>query len=315
MTEKKQYSTFFEKNDLPVYFAPWWMDTVCGSDNWNVIMDINNDGRVQGLLLYHLKHKYGLSYITMPKLTPYSGLWLNYPDGQLNHSKIAYENKVLENLIQKLPKVSFYYQQHHPKVNNWLSFMWKNYSQKTLYTYILKDLQNLDACYSNLKGSTRTDIKKAEQQFDIQEIKSYDRFKSFLQDSFRKRNKPNPYDLELLENLDTVLSKKNNRFILGAFKEEQLVAVNYIITDSESAYYIASGFDPDFKTAAPMALLLWKSIEKASARVNQFDFEGSTIQGIEHFIRSFGGELTPHFQLFNAKNKLLKLLLFNYLKL
>lgn len=313
MTNKNRYIRFYKSNELPIYFAPWWMDIVCGANCWDVIVDVNNDNRVQGLLIYFLKRKYGLEYITMPKLTPYSGLWLNYPKGQFNHSKIAYENRTIKNIIIKLPNVSFYYQQHLPRVKNWLSFMWNGFTQRTSYTYVLKDIKNLESCYSNLKGSTRTDIKKAQQKISVQEIKSFNSFKTFIRSSFSKRNMKNPYDLELLEKLDKPLRSKNLRFILGAYENNELIAVSYIIIDKISAYYVASSFDPNYKSSAPMALLLWESIKKASLSVKKFDFEGSTIQGIEHFIRSFGGELTPHYQLIKARNFILKNILLKYL--
>ena len=90
---------------------------------------------------------------------------------------------------------------------------------------------------------------------------------------------------------------------MGAFKDEQLVAVNYVIIDSASAYYTASGFDPDFKTAAPMALLLWKAIEKASGRVQQFDFEGSTIPAVAGIFRNFGAKQVTYYNIYKSRNR------------
>lgn len=32
--EKALYDKFCEKNYIPIFSKPWWLDAVCGKDNW-----------------------------------------------------------------------------------------------------------------------------------------------------------------------------------------------------------------------------------------------------------------------------------------
>ena len=41
-----------------------------------------------------------------------------------------------------------------------------------------------------------------------------------------------------------------------------------------------------------MSLLMWKSIELASEKVDLFDFEGTMKESVERFFRGFGGVQT-----------------------
>lgn len=310
MDNKNLYHSFYSKNELPIYFAPEWLDAVCGKNDWDVILEINADKIIQGILVYKKSKKLGLSFITMPMLTPYSGIWLNYPKGLHTHSKVSFEKKITKALIEKLPSFSFYYQQFHPRFENWLPYMWSNYSQRTSYTYRINDLSNLEKIYIDFKGSVRTDIKKASEALTVKPIHDFSLFQEFLQTSFDKQNKPNPYHTERFQSIDSFLSNNNQRKILGAFNaRNELIAANYIIQDKKTAYYFASAYDPEFGSKAPVSLLIWEALQQVANEVSCFDFEGSIIPGIEHFIRGFGGELTPIHKIFKASNRCLGFLI------
>ena len=310
MNNKSLYQSFFSKNKLPIYFAPQWLNAVCGKNSWDVILEINGDNIIQGALVFKKSKSLGLSFVTMPQLTPYSGIWINYPKGLQVHSKISFEKKITEALIQKLPSFSFYYQQFHPRVKNWLPFMWSKFSQRTSYTYRIEDLSNLDNIYRDFKGSVRTDIKKAADSLVVKEIENYSEFKQFLVVCFKKQNKENPYALETFDEIDKFLKSTNQRKIFGAYNSKnELVASNYIIYDQRCAYYFASAYDVSHGSKAPVSLLIWKAIQALSNQVSVFDFEGSIIPGIEHFIRGFGGKLTPIFKIFKSSNPVLHFLI------
>ncbi len=36
MTNKEKYQAFCEHTYVPIYSKPWWMDAVCGPENWDV---------------------------------------------------------------------------------------------------------------------------------------------------------------------------------------------------------------------------------------------------------------------------------------
>ena len=79
-----------------------------------------------------------------------------------------------------------------------------------------------------------------------------------------------------------------------------------LVWDKHSAYYLIGGSDSNYRNSEAMSLLMWKAIEKASLMVDNFDFEGTMLESVERFIRGFGGEQTPYYQLVKSKPKWLK---------
>jgi hypothetical protein len=53
------------------------------------------------------------------------------------------------------------------------------------------------------------------------------------------------------------------------------------------------GIDPAFSSGA-FSLLMWHAIQFASQVTTRFDFEGSMIESIERFFRSFGARQVPY---------------------
>lgn len=82
MTEKERYRNLCKtEKTIPIFSRDWWMDAVCGEDNWNVIL-VEDNGQIIASLPYYIKKKYGLRLITQPPLTQTNGLWIKYPDDQ-----------------------------------------------------------------------------------------------------------------------------------------------------------------------------------------------------------------------------------------
>jgi hypothetical protein len=106
MSSKEKYRKLCEQEtSIPIYSKPFWMDAVCGEDNWDVLL-YEKGGEVVGALPYYVKKKFGLSYITQPKLTQTNGVWIKYPEGQTHRSRLAFEKEILTGIIDKPEQIS-----------------------------------------------------------------------------------------------------------------------------------------------------------------------------------------------------------------
>ncbi len=306
---KSTYQEFCRKEKLPIYFHPVWMNAVTNGQ-WDVVISYDPDGKIQGSWVFYIKSMLGMNYLSMPRLTPFSGVWLNYPKNISLPSKGAFEKKVLGDLHNNLPKHAFLFQQFHPQLENWLPLKWLGYSQTTSYTYQIKDISDLDLVYKNFKGSVRTDIKKAEKEVQIKSLNSGKAFMSFQQTCFDAQGKANPYDRESFKKIDKLLTSSSmSKIYVAENKNSEKLAAVYIIVDDSCAYYFSSCFHPDAKKSAALSYLVWNSIKECQKLGCQtYDFEGSVIPGIEHFVRNFGGELVPQFRILRSKNKLLRII-------
>ena len=144
MSDKEIYRNHCEQNmNIPLFLSFAWINTVCKENEWDVILKLGGND-VHGFLVYHKKKKLGQNYITMPPLTPYTGVWINYPEHQKQTTRISFERKVMEFLISRLPKFDFCVMHLHPYISNWQPFYWNNFQQTTRYTYILDNKEEED---------------------------------------------------------------------------------------------------------------------------------------------------------------------------
>lgn len=284
------------------------MDAVCVKGDWGVVVSQDIDKNLQGVLVYHIRKYRGFTFILMPPLTFYNGIHLIYRENVKTHSKITYENEIIEDLISRLPKHDLYYQQYSPQIKNWNTLYWKDYKQSVRYSYIIDTEEGKDKIWNGLKGNVRRNIKKAEKLCYIETV-DFDTFWKSLEKSFTERGKTPPFNKTVLERVCNAMSK-NNRGKISVCKHKEtneILAGNFTVSDKNSTYYICGYYNPQGKEIGGLSYLLWDNI--ISTQSKYFDFEGSMIKDIEYFFRAFGGELTPHYKVWKVNNALLRFLL------
>ncbi len=293
---------------IPLFSKDWWLDAVCGKDNWNVALSLQNDAII-GALPYYTEKKRGFTYMTMPTLTQHLGVWITYPPEQTATNKLSFEKDVLTELIEQLPKADLYCQNLYYTLTNWLPFYWKGFEQTTRYTYVLEDLSDPEKLLTSFKSNIRTDIKKAQKTVTVQESDDLEAFYKINSMTFKRQNISMGHSFELLQRIDRACAERSARKIFFAKDAEgRTHAAVYLVWDSESAYYLLSGGDPELRNSGATSLLLWHAIQYASKVTKRFDFEGSMIEPVERFFRAFGGTQSPYLQIFKTPSRILRFL-------
>ena len=78
---KARYVTFCDEVYIPIYSKPWWMDAVCGPENWDVWLHEDGSGRVDAAMPYYLERREHGLYITKAPLTQTNGITFRHPHG------------------------------------------------------------------------------------------------------------------------------------------------------------------------------------------------------------------------------------------
>lgn len=297
---KRVYKEFVDKNDMAsVFDENWWMDAVCGEDNWNVIIAKSGDSII-GAMPYQYCCRNDRISISLPKLTQTNNLLINYPNNQKYVSKLGYENKVINSIIDQIENmnISYFNQNFNYMFTNWLPFYWRGYNQTTRYTYVIDDLNNLDRVYNNFHYKVRNQIKKAMKYVNVKTDLDITSFFQINKKTFDRQKKDIPYSFDFIKELDEKCEKIGRRKIFYAIDEEGNVHASiYIIWNCNSAYYIMGGEDAKYRNSEAMTLLIWKAIQFASKVTRKFDFEGSMMENVESFFRGFGGIQKPYFKI------------------
>ncbi|MGD9901767.1 MAG: GNAT family N-acetyltransferase [Desulfurella sp.] len=307
MTNKEKYKEFCQKEkDMPIFSRDWWLDSVCGENNWDVGL-FEKGGEIWASLPYQKTKKAIFEIITMPILTQTMGIYIKYPPKQKYYKKLSWEKEVMENLILNLPKIDSFSQNFHHVITNWLPFYWAGFEQSTRFTYIIENISIED-----LEKNFATDIRRRRRkanELGIEIIESED-IKTFYKlntMTFIRKNINISYSFEFVKNLFEKCKQNGAVKMYFAKYQDKIIAVNFLVYDDKTVYYLMGGIHPDFKDLGAMDAIQFKSIKFALESGRAFDFEGSMVESIEKYFRSFGAVQKPYFTISKTNSKLLKI--------
>lgn len=308
MDRKEKYREFcIKEHTIPIFSQSWWLDSVCGKSNWDIIL-VEKGGQIVGSMPIFFEKSHLSKLIVMPKLTQTLGPYIKYQPNQNYEKRLSFEKKIMFEIIDKIPYSDLFSQNFSYEINNWLPFKFKGFNQTTLYTYIIEDLTDMSKVYSNFRSNIKTDIKKAESQLKVHAIDDLELLYQTNKMTFARQDKKIPHSFDLLKTLDNECKIRDSRKILIAMDGEQKVHAGiYLVWDKNSAYYLLGGADPNFRKSGATSLLLWEAIKYSANVTKKFNFEGSMVESIEKHFRAFGGKQTPYFRISKTNSKLIKI--------
>ncbi len=305
---KEEYNDYVIEQGLPLFYQPWYLDAVCGPNNWDVVIAIR-DKKVVGVWPYYKKKKNLLSTITQPILTSYLGPHIiDHNQTDKRSTQIGFEKKVLTELSNQLPQVSRVIVQGHPSWTNWQPLSWLGYEQTTRYTYRIDLTKSIDDLYRALSDKTRNQIKSIEKKVLIEEEEDINQIFELVAATYQRQAMSVPFSKQQLDKLHRELNNHSSYKAYTALYDDEKAAVVYNSFDSETMYLLITG-QSDKKISGSVSALIWKSIVVAKELgCKVFDFEGSMIEGVESFFRSFGGEQVAYHRISKASNRSLYVL-------
>jgi lipid II:glycine glycyltransferase (peptidoglycan interpeptide bridge formation enzyme) len=305
---KEKYNRFCKETvDIPIFFQPWWLDTVCGTRNWDVVLAMKGDSIVAAWP-YFIKKAKSFLHVAMPTLTQVLGPYIKYPLNQNHTKKMNFEKKVITQLIDQLPKADKLSFSCHYSLTNWLPFYWKGYEATPMYTYVIEGLTDLDQVLAQFKSNVRNKLRKASNLVKVCDDLSLDEFYTLNMMTFERQGLKPPYTFQFIKKLDNVLVNQNRRKIFFAFDDSGKIHSSlYLIWDDRSSYVHMVGENPKLRNSGAGIFLIWEAIKftKNELKLDVFDFEGSMIEGVESVRRACGGVQKQYFSLIKCQSKML----------
>ncbi|AEE50097.1 GNAT family N-acetyltransferase [Haliscomenobacter hydrossis] len=290
-TQEEQYRAWASAcTHLPIFFQPWWLDAVCPGQ-WAVALAKDEGGKITAVLPFHHTQKWFLPGIDMPILTPYLGPWYDFPVGIKKATRYALEHAALEQMLAQLPRHVFFRQRWHPQLSNALALRWQGFRLDIKYTYCL-DLGKGEL-EKDFTAALRNNIRNAEKQYRVEKSQSAEGFYALNRQSFAAQQIQMPYSEVQFLQLDQQALLHESRSLYRAIHGASgaVEAAIYMVYDQQYAYLLATGRLPSAHSGA-VALLIGQAMQDlAAAGIQVFDFEGSSLRGVEGFFRQFGGTL------------------------
>lgn len=292
-----------DEPSIPLFSQAWWLDAVAG-DNWDVCL-VEKGGVVVASMPYIRSTRFGMSVITKPALTQSLGPWIRF--ASMKYAKqLSREKELMGLLIDQLPAYQDFMQTWHHSRKNWLPFYWKGFKQTTRYTYRIECLKSHDQIWSGFQENIRREIRKAQnrEKIVVKTDKGIDDFYLLNKSVFDRQGEKVPYSLDFLRKLDKAAASKMSRkiFIAEDPQGRQHAGV-YLVWDDDTCYYLMGGGDPRLRSSGATSLCMWEAIKFASTVSKSFDFEGSMMEQVERFFRSFGAIQTPYSMITHTPSK------------
>lgn len=290
MSNKEQYKSICEANpQIPVFLQYWWMNAVC--TDWDVAIAMNGD-KVAGIWPYNKEQKIGVSIIRTPKLTPYQGPFVLYPQDLKSANKDGFEHETIAALIKQLPDAKVWDVSLLPGLKQVGLLKANGFFISTRQTFLIDVLQDEQSLVSNMKEGLRRNIKAAAAELTIaQDNDAIAILFEYQKRTLNKKDVMQTHSLADMQRLMQLCIANNCGAIYTAKQGLDIVAVIWNVWDANCSYYFMGAQKPDNDNYKAMPALLWYCIKEAKERGNAcFDMEGSMDQGVERFFRGFGGQ-------------------------
>lgn len=274
-----------------VFCYSWYLQALGGE---NGVLGYFEGGRLVAGIPLHFERRLGARVCCMPKLTPGWGVVIQPLAGKPS-TVAARTADILSVFAARLSTERIFIQSFHPTIGNWLPFRWRGFRETSRFTYILEDLSDETRLWNGMAESCRRQIRKATKEGLEIRLCEWDVVFQMAQKTFARQNMKVPYREREFKALCCAAAEHAAGQCFAAQDGTGCVhAAALLVWDTKRAYYLAGGGDPLRRMSGAMSLLLWHMIQYSAQHSAIFDFEGSDIQAIERFFRSFGAKQEPY---------------------
>jgi hypothetical protein len=289
-----------------IFSSSWWLDAVAPG-RWGEAT-VSQDGRVVARLPWTEERMpvpgLHLRRVGTPRLTPFLTPELDSGPGKYV-TRLAREHQLLDGLIDALPKFDYLSYTLPPSFTNWLPFAQCGYRATLRTTYVIDDLDDLDAVKRAMSDKCRNTIRKAEKLVAVETDGHADRLVAMIDSTFARQGRRNPWGHELLERVVEAVHAHGAGEILTAVDAAGAAHASMLLVyDADRSYYLTGGMDSVLRSSGADSLLVWKAIQRAAERVRVFDFEGSMIPGVARFFRGFGSRPVSYLHVTGASRRM-----------
>ena len=179
-----------------------------------------------------------------------------------------------------------------------LPFKWMGYVIEPRFTYRINNLSDPEKIYSEFNKTAKKNIKYANNKVKIFSEIDIDCLWNMLNKTFEIQNRKNPMSKDILYKIISYCEEKGHgKYFEAKDSEKNIHSCAYFVYDEKICYYLIGASDSNYRSSGAQSLVLWEGIKFASQKSRIFDFEGSSIEGIENFFRQFNSVCTPYYSI------------------
>ncbi|MEQ8706250.1 MAG: GNAT family N-acetyltransferase [Phaeodactylibacter sp.] len=304
MPPKSAYQEFCRDHAVPAFNHPWWLDAICGPDNWGVALAEDKKGELAAALPCHIRRIKGIPFLLTPPLTPYLGLWRYQAyDAFTPADQFTFDRQVIPQLLEQLPGHWGHIQKLHPQTQNWMPFLWQGFQAQLRYHFFIPDLSDLDAVHRQFNRSVKYSIKEGEKVLALEESTDLSALMSIIEHTFDRQGLTAPVTMPLLQRMDEAARAQGEvQLLFARHKEGRLHSGVYLMHTQGVTYPITAGNGNGARDSGAFPWLMWQSIQAAAAHGSQqWNFCGSTMPNVAPLLNGFRAVPVSYFEIYRAR--------------
>ncbi len=277
---------------MSIFHEEWWLDTVSGGE-WDEARVDHDDGTLAGRWPFVLRRGPGpLIRLSSPPLCPRLGPLIN---PAIDRDDLGAWSQTLVDLADQLPPHHHLAQNFDPAIRYWTPLSWRGFTQTTFFSFVIDDTADLDAVRSRYSQGTRRNYRKGERTLDVRDGQPVGPLHDALAATLRSAGIRVGFSASTLTRAVRESTSRDRGVHLSAHTQDgQYVAGSFFVWDGRTVYYLLGAATAAARGTGAQTLLLDRGIEIASNRGLRFDFEGSRVESIEQFFRTFGAMPEPY---------------------
>jgi len=263
--DSEKYNNCIENSiQSRIYAFSWYLDIV--ADYWDVL--VLDD--YKAVMPIPWKKKYGLKYIGQPYFCQQLGVF----------SKEKFTKEFQEEIIKKIPK-------KFVKVS--LNFNSSNFltsNMKPLKNYILALNNTYDTLFKAFSKGRKHAVKVGQKNQLLLNKTTISELIDMKKEFYAHGNFP----IIVLEKLASYVLENNKGFILGVFKDGNLVGGGLFLRSKDRITYLFSSFNMEGRKLQAASFLISNIVKQNENSNVILDFEGGNLPNIGSFFKSFSSK-------------------------
>jgi hypothetical protein len=295
-----------------IFHYSWWLQIAAA--HFEILGIRNERGALIAGLPVPFRRRLGLTLLHSPALTPYLGPIFDLPATGGASERLLLMRSHGELLAQNVKSFDSFRCVAGPCAPDLQGFLWAGFHVHLAYTFRFPALHSLDQITAGMSRTHLQKVTKASRlNLTVTRDEGLEDVISLNCKTFERQGLKPSFSPDYLRRLwDAARSQERAHLYVARTSDNKPAATLLTVHDNRTTYQIVSGVNPELRDVPGAYLVLWKALGDSIRAGRDFDFEGSSIRGVESFYRRWGATAMPIWRIEKAgsgRGALLQLLL------